>query len=519
MRRLASVIAAAALLLSGCGGSDVTGAEGITATQPEQADAQSGLPGAGGTAPDAGAGSAAALHGQSGSANTAAAPSSRGETGTSTDSRSGKGGEQGGPGAAKGPGTAGAGKTATGLAGAAERLVQTSPLFGGNGTCKPATLSEVRVGNLSTLSGVLGELFAPVVPALNTFVTSQNACGGLNGHRIKLVQRDDQGDPSTAITLAQQMIQSDKILAFVGNIQVLTLQAIVPTIKKYGVPIFGGDLTGKSWFEHSLIFPQGSSIQSFAVAYLSAIKNRLKETVIGNLWCIEVPAACGAVNTALHEMAPQFGIKIATAPQVSITAPSYVQQCLEMKNAGVKAVILSVDAATAVRFARSCEQVGFAPETLIHQIGIGNEKQFFGNAWLGGTYAPLNVFPHMADQTPATRYYQASVRKFNPGFASGGAASVGWSAAALLAAAAANLPEVPTTQSLLDTAYEFKGQEFTKLGGLTPAPLTFVRDGKPRVPYCHYYVISNEQNNGWASYASKPSCSNLLAPSDPQSGS
>jgi hypothetical protein len=124
----------------------------------------------------------------------------------------------------------------------------------------------------------------------------------------------------------------------------------------------------------------------------------------------------------------------------------------------------------------------------------------------------------MADRTPAEHYYQASVKKFNPGFDTGGAASSGWTAGALLVAASANLPAVnPTTKDLLDTLYEFKGQDFTRLGGLTAAPLTFVRGGIPRIPYCHYYAITNEQNNGWASYSSTPVCSTLLAPSDPQS--
>lgn len=50
----------------------------------------------------------------------------------------------------------------------------------------------MTIGNVSTLSGVLGQLFSPVVPALQTFVKSQNACGGgLNGHPMKLFVDDD----------------------------------------------------------------------------------------------------------------------------------------------------------------------------------------------------------------------------------------------------------------------------------------------------------------------------------------
>jgi branched-chain amino acid transport system substrate-binding protein len=407
---------------------------------------------------------------------------------------------------------------ATGLAAGVQKLVSTNQLYGGTGACTPATLSEITVGNLSTLSGVLGELFAPVVPALKTFVAAQNVCGGLNGHRIKLIIRDDQGDPATAATLAQEMIKNDKILAFVGNIEVLTVHAIVDTVRKAGIPVIGGDLVSDAWFNNSLFFPQASSIQSFAVAYLNAIVKHFKVKVVANVFCFEVPLACGTQNKALLEMAPKFGVNIVLSPEVSLTQPSFLAECLRMKNAGVQAVILSVDAASAQRIARSCEQVGFFPKTLIHPIGVGNEQQLFGNKWLGGTYIPMNTFPHMADRTPAERYYQASVKRFHPGFATGGAASSGWSSAALLVAAAANLPaENPTSQSLLDTLYEFKAQKFTELGGLTASPLTYQRDGIPLIPYCHFNAIVNADDNGYSSYTTTPECSDLLAPSDPQS--
>ncbi len=128
----------------------------------------------------------------------------------------------------------------------------------------------------------------------------------------------------------------------------------------------------------------------------------------------------------------------------------------------------------------------------------------------------MNHFPWFASSTPAERYWQASVKKFNPGFASGGTASMGWASGALLVAAAAGLSaENPTTQQLLDTLWSFKGQKWTTLGGLTP-PLTFVKDGNPRVPYCLYAAISNADNTGWAKAVSKPVCTDLLAPSDPQ---
>jgi branched-chain amino acid transport system substrate-binding protein len=395
-------------------------------------------------------------------------------------------------------------------------MVASAAIFGGTAACKPATLSPVNIGNVSTLSGVLGELFAPVTPALETFVASQNACGGLNGHKINFFQADDQGDPATAASKAQELIQGKKVLAFVGNIQVLTIDGAAPVYKKYGIPIIGNDISQNTWWTNPLFFPQGSNHLSISYGYLYGLVKYHHVNNVGNIWCIEVPRNCEQINRAMIEMAPEVGAKFIKQIQVSITAPSYVQQCLEFKNAGVDGLSLSIDAASMVRLARSCQQVGYTPKLTAYPLAVGNEGQFQAgnNKWLAGAYVPMNVFPWMGNTTPAEKYWQASVKKYNPGFTSGGAASLGWAAGALLVAASANLsPTNPTTQQFLDTLWQVQGQKFTELGGLS-GPKWFAKDKFPRVPYCLFGAAANANNNGWVDVVDKPICTNIIAPSD-----
>ncbi|MGQ0843748.1 MAG: ABC transporter substrate-binding protein [Sporichthyaceae bacterium] len=416
-----------------------------------------------------------------------------------------------------GTGAVGSKAAATGAAAAVEKLVSSRAIFGGNEACKPATLSEVNIGNVSTVSGVLGELFSPVVPALETWVASQNACGGLNGHKIKFFVDDDQGDPATAVSKVNNMIKNNKVIAFVGNIQVLTVDAIVPTMKRSGIPIIGGDITNNTWFTNPLFFPQGSGGQSVAAGYIDGALNYHKKKNVGNVYCIEVPRACEQINRAMKELSPELGASFKKDIQVSITSPSYVQQCLDLKNAGVEALAMTFDAASMNRLARSCTQVGYFPKTMPYPLGVGNEKQFLqGNKWLGDAYVSMNHFPWFSSNTPAEKYWQTSIKKFNPGFTSGGAASLGWTAGALLVAASANLPaENPTAKDLLSTLYSFKGQKFTELGGLS-GPLVYNEGANPTIPYCTFAAIGNAENTGWAKAISKPICTKIIAPSDPQ---
>jgi branched-chain amino acid transport system substrate-binding protein len=510
-RSAAALLAVGALLLTGCG-SRLTHAEVQAGSALAQTGAQTGDGSQVGTgAPGhTSAGTSSDLS----TSGTTTGGTSGGLTTGSTGTTSGSGGSS-----SSGGGTGGTtGGGSTGGGGATAVDVNSLPIFGGTAACKPATGSPVKLGNVSTLSGVLGELFSPVVPALQTFVKSQNACGGLNGHVIQLVFGDDQGDPSTAVTVAQREIQNDHIKAFVGNIQVLTVDAMVKVVHDSGIPIIGSDITNNTWYTQPLMFPQGSPPQAISYGYLDAAIRYHHETALGDVYCLEVPQACQQIDRAFTELTKTVTIDGKKASdkkstQVSITSPSYTSQCQQFKDAGVKALAMTFDAASQKRMVQSCNQVGFHPKLIAYPLGVGNEKQFLGEPLLGNTYIPLNTFAWMANATSAEKYYQASVKRFNPGFTTGDAASLGWVSGALLVKAGAKLTgnASTTTKELIDGLYALKGDT---LGGLT-APLTFRRGANPKIPYCLFAAISNKDGSGWQTPVSKPTCTTTRAPSDP----
>ncbi|HEX3784237.1 MAG TPA: ABC transporter substrate-binding protein [Pseudonocardiaceae bacterium] len=464
----------------------------------------------------AGGGSAAAVNAPAAAANVAAG--SKGATAGGVVKAAAKKGK-GAPAAPASKSGAAVTTSDSGLSGAAAAIaatVKSQQIFGGNTPCKAATGTPVNIGNVSTLSGVLGQLFAPVVPSLKTFVAAQNACGGLNGHPIKLFVEDDQDDPSTAVSKINDEIKNDHVLAFVGNIQVLTDDAIVTTIKRAGVPVIGSDITNNTWYTSPLLFPQGPGGEAIGYGYTVAAKDYFHKQKVGDVWCLEVPQACAQIDASLKEIGPKVGVDVVKTTQVSITSPSYTTQCLDFKNAGVEVLAMTFDAASQNRLVKSCDQVGYKPNYTAYPLGVGNQVQFFGNPSLGNTYVPLNTFPWMASDTPAEKYYLASVKKYNPGFITGDAASLGWTAGALLVAASTNLSANPTTAELLNNLYTFKGQSFTTLGGLTPAPLSYSATGNPKIPYCLFSAVSNKANTDWGTSDSTAKCTDIIASNDPQ---
>ena len=203
--------------------------------------------------------------------------------------------------------------------------------------------------------------------------------------------------------------------------------------------------------------------------------------------------------------------------QVSITAPSYVQQCLDFKSSGVEALALIIDAASMNRMARSCEQVGYFPKVMPTRSVSATRSSSSREQVARRRLRAAELLPVVRERDPGRRSTGRPRCASTTRASTSGAlpASAGRPGALLVAAAAELSPTNPTTADLLKGLYAFKGQKWTGLGGLA-GPRTFVEGGTPKVPYCLFTAISNATNTGWASSVTTPQCTDTLAPSDPQ---
>lgn len=512
-------VAVISLLTTGCGG----GSNG--AAQQVQQGASTSAPAAADAAREPQTSSAPATESSDSVASkpAAAVGAKAGEPAAAVASGSHKqsGAKQSGGNKASGAATA---KQAGGQQAGIAALFKQQAIFGGTQACKPAAGTPVPIGNVSTLSGLLGEQFAPVVPALKMFIQSQNACGGIAGHPIDFHIADGQDDPATSVTVAGRMIDQFHVVAFMGNIMPFTIDAFAKFASSKGVPVIGGDLTTNTWFTDPDVFPEGAPPQAEGAGW--ALKaQQLGFHKVGIVYCIEVPQACTVIDKSFVESAQKLGLNVVYNGQGSFTQPDFTPQCLAAKQSGAEAFVPVLDAPGANRFARDCKKVGYAPQFMIYALGVGNEQQFFGVPELGNSYVPLNSFPWMAGTgafpgNPAMQYFQKMVARYFPGFHSGGAASLGWQSGALLVAAATASPSISpskpvTTANLLDGLWQFKGQDWTNLGGLAP-PLAFGKDKTPTVPYCVFAATSNQDNTGWAKVDTAIKCADFRVPSDPQ---
>ncbi len=69
----------------------------------------------------------------------------------------------------------------------------------------PADTSPIKLGYISSLSGLFGSVDQYLTPAVQMAVDDINKNGGINGRQVELMARDDQGDPSLVAQKASEL--------------------------------------------------------------------------------------------------------------------------------------------------------------------------------------------------------------------------------------------------------------------------------------------------------------------------
>src|SRR5436305_560151 len=94
------------------------------------------------------------------------------------------------------------------------------------------------------------------------WAASVNDRGGLNGHPVAMVVADDGADPSRAASIARDMVETRGVIAFVGNIEPLSVSGIKGYLEAKKVPVVGVDGAIETWWQSPVFFPAFGYIET-----------------------------------------------------------------------------------------------------------------------------------------------------------------------------------------------------------------------------------------------------------------
>ncbi|WP_242419138.1 ABC transporter substrate-binding protein, partial [Frankia sp. CpI1-P] len=99
------------------------------------------------------------------------------------------------------------------------------------------TGTPLKIGNVGLYSGAFGPQNQRGLDALVAWSKWVNAHGGIAGHPVEVISRDDQGDPTKSIAAVHQLVEQDKVLALVGNFAGATDGSWRSYVEQHNIPV------------------------------------------------------------------------------------------------------------------------------------------------------------------------------------------------------------------------------------------------------------------------------------------
>ncbi|WP_049055454.1 ABC transporter substrate-binding protein [Achromobacter xylosoxidans] len=239
--------------------------------------------------------------------------------------------------------------------------------------CAAALAQDIPVTSIQAVTGPIAFAGAPFQKGIRLAVDELNAKGGINGRKIKLMERDSASDKGQAINLASQAIDRDRALLTLGPSATSDSVAVVPVFNDRKAPVLSfatSDVVLKSgpW---SLKFQQSPSVPSPLVARYLLDKTRIRKVAI----------VYDRTNEALIESKSHFhsafkegGGAVVTEEAVIGSDANFLLLATKLKSAGIDGVYLATYAEQSANIMAQLRQAGLENIQYVGTIAVVSPK-------------------------------------------------------------------------------------------------------------------------------------------------
>ena len=168
----------------------------------------------------------------------------------------------------------------------------------------------IQIGIVCACTGPLASSISVVPPAYQAWADATNASGGVSGYKVKVIVKNDDGNPATSLAGVQELVTQDHVIALVDATDVDTAWA--PFVKEHNVPVIGQNVSQEPFFSNSDFYAPGQTEdQLFASIVGAAKKAGAKNMAL--LYCAEA-ASCQQGVAPLKATAAAEGVPLDLLP-------------------------------------------------------------------------------------------------------------------------------------------------------------------------------------------------------------
>lgn len=373
----------------------------------------------------------------------------------------------------------------------------TAPAGASNATAAKGT--PIVVGTICSCSGPTASLEAKQGRVSQVWAKTVNAAGGINGHPVQMIVKDDGNNAATALQDAKALVQ-DHVIAIVGDNSEQD-GSWASYIAQQGIPVVGGQNVTGPYLTSPDFFPSGTQLP-LATASIVSLAKQAGRKHFALVYCAELPVCAQLVPLAQNPAKAQ-GMAFSTA-KVSATAPSDAAPCLQLRSEGVDSIYVADAPPVVEKFIDDCAQQGYTPQNVNNIASASNS--WLSDSRLGGTLLVGTNANPFDTSTPAVQTFYAALNKYAPGLTKSQQFSYpdlfAWTGGLLFQAAAkaGNIGPSSTPADVKKGLYALKNET---LGGLAP-PLNFT-PGKPSLVPC-YFTDKMEGGKFVSLNGNKPTC-------------
>ena len=340
------------------------------------------------------------------------------------------------PGSGDTSGAAG-GEVATGDSGGSGGVATGAPAQGDNGgeTDVGVTATEVRIGNVSTLSGPVPGLFQGAVVGTLAYAAYQNSLGGIHGRKLKIDARDDGLD--TGQNRAQTADLAANVFALAGSVSVNDSGG-APEEAKAGIPDVGVGLSEERRKLPTFFSPVPTPGRGYRTGQFLWYSKKFPDAVkaVGTMY--GDVAASKTSHQDMRHAAESVGWKFVYERGFQATETDFTADVVRMRQSGVKMVYLvSSDEKGMGRFAKAMAQQNWKPEVFATGPS-GYDQDLFtlaGPAAVEGMYVDQQAAMYAGEDggiVPEVKLMNQWVQKVKPGYITDLYVAWAWSSMRLL---------------------------------------------------------------------------------------
>ncbi len=281
------------------------------------------------------------------------------------------------------------------------------------GGVRGVTDDEIVIGTWAPLTGPAA-LWGAVGRGAAAHFDMINEQGGIHGRRIRFVMRDDAYQPSRTVAAVREMVERERVFAFVAGVGTAPGRAVMDYLMENEV-VWVSPATGATHWGYPpkrYVFAQYTPYFDEAAVLVDHVVGELGKTRVGVIYQNDDFGESGLVGARLA--LERHGLGVVEAVSVEVADTDLSSHAVRLRESGAEAVLMWLTPRHATIIVGTAGRLGYEPQWLASSVLADTEllHELTEGAWEGVIYTAIGELPGSGH--PLLEEYVEFVRRTQP---------------------------------------------------------------------------------------------------------